>query len=282
MARWSFFIGVFLLLLVTVQPLMADDYAIDSPWKRLSFDAGAFLTITNTSVRYGSGVGVSVDLEEALGMNVTNRVFRFGGYWRFTDNRRHRLDLSWFSLYRKGDKTITDQIVIEPPDGGDDIIINPGTELKSTFDLDIYQINYSYSFLQDERVDIAAQAGLYIMPMSFSLSATGLAEKDVDQNFTAPLPVIGLRLDLMIVPKWYLRNGSQVFYVEYGDYTGSLVNFRSAVEYNPWKHVGIGLGFDVLKLHVHADGDEAVPGMDLRGDLAFGYSGIMLYGRVFF
>ena len=282
MTKWSFLTWVILLLLVTFQPLMADEYANDSPWKKFSFDVGAFISLTNTSVRYGSGVGVSVDLEEALGMDVTNRVFRLGGYWRFTNNQRHRLDLSWFSFNRTGEKTIDDQIVIEPPGGGEDIIISPGTEVKSKFDLDIYQFNYSYSFIQDERLDIAAQAGLYIMPISFSLSATGLAEKEGDQDFTAPLPVIGLRLDLLIVPKWYLRTGSQVFYVEYDDYTGSLLNFRSAIEYNPWKHVGFGLGFDALKLQVRADGDEAVPGMRLRGDLAFGYTGVLLYGKVFF
>ena len=192
------------------------------------------------------------------------------------------MDLSWFSFNRTGDKTINDQIIIERPEGGEDIIIAPGTEVKSKFDLDIYQLNYSYSFIQDERLDIAAQVGLYIMPISFSLSATGLVESEGDQAFTAPLPAIGLRLDLLIVPKWYLRTGSQAFYVEYGDYTGSLLNFRSAIEYVPWKHVGFGLGFDALRLHVNADGDESVPGMDLRGDLAFGYTGVLLYGRVFF
>ena len=223
-----------------------------------------------------------MDLEEALGMEMENSVYRLGGYWRFTNNRRHRLDLSWFSFYRTGDKKITDQIVIEPPGGGEDIIIDPGTEVKSKFNLDIYQLNYSYSFIQDERLDIAAQVGLYIMPISLSLTATGLVETEGDQNFTAPLPVIGLRLDLLIAPKWYLRTGAQAFYVEYSDYTGSLLNFRSAIEYDPWQHVGFGLGFDALRLQVQADGDESIPGMDLRGNVAFGYTGILLYGRVFF
>lgn len=281
MKKWWFLTGV-LLLLVTVQPLMADEYTNDSPWKKLSFDAGVFLTSTNTSLRFGSGVGVSVDLEEALGMDTTNSVYRLGGYWRFTKNRRHRLDLSWFSLHRTGDKKILDQIVIEPPGGGEDIVLNPGTEVKSEFDLDIYQINYSYSFIQDERLDICAQVGLYIMPISFSLSASGLVNTAGDQNFTAPLPLIGLRLDLLIAPKWYLRNGFQAFYVEYGAYTGSIVEVRSAIEYNPWKHVGFGFGFDAFRVRAQADGDEAIPGMDLRGNVEFEYLGLMLYGRIFF
>jgi hypothetical protein len=282
MAKWSFLIGTVLLLLVTVQPLMADDSTKDSPWKKLSFDVGAFFAASETTLRFGSSVGTTVDLGEILGMDTVNRVFRLGAYWRFTDNLRHRLDLSWFSFNLTGDKTITDQIIIEPPGGGEDIIIDPGTEVKSYLDLDIFQLNYSYSFIQDDRLDFCGQVGLYLMPMSFGLSATGLVETEGDQSFTAPMPVIGLRFDVLIAPKWYLRSGSQIFYVSYGDYTGSLLNFRTAIEYNPWKNIGFGLGFDALRLMVEADGDEAIPGMDLRGNVNFGYNGAMLYGRVFF
>jgi hypothetical protein len=282
MKKLIFFSAVVLVLLGTVQPLIADDYTNRNPWEKFSFNAGAFLTATNTSLRFGSGLGVSVDLEEALDMSTENSVYRFGGYWRFTNNRRHRLGLSWFSLHRSARKTVTDQIVIEPHGGGEDIIVVPGTEVKSKFNLDIYQLNYSYSIIQDDRLDFAAQAGLYIMPISFSLSASGLAKTEADQSFTAPLPEIGLRFDLLIAPKWYLRTGSQVFYIEYEDYTGSLLDVQSAIEYNPWKHVGFGIGFDVFKLALEANGNEAIPGMDLRGNVAFQYVGAILYGRIFF
>jgi len=282
MIKSSFLVGSALLLIVTVQPLMADDSTKDSPWKKFGFDVGAFFSVSETALRFGSGVGITVDMEEALGMDAENTVFRLGGFWRFTNDLRHRLDLSWFSFNRTGDKTIIDQIVIEPPGGGEDIILDSGTKVKSHFDLDIYQLSYSYSFIQDERLDFGGQVGLYLMPMSFGLSAAGLVETEGDQSFTAPMPVIGLRFDVLIAPKWYFRGSSQVFYVSYADYTGSLLNLRSSIEYNPWKHVGFGLGFDAFRLRVQADGDEAFPEMDLRGNVAFGYTGVMLFGRVSF
>ncbi len=282
MVKKPFVLGFMLVLLFTARPLMADDSAVDSPWAKFSLNMGGFLSTTNTDLRFGSGIGVSVDLEEALGLDVENRVYRMEGSWRFTDNRRHRLDLSWFSLHRSGERTVTDEIIITPPEGGEDIEILPGTEVKSFFDLDIYQLNYSYSFIQDDRLDFGGQFGLYIMPISFGFSATGLLDEEGDQSFTAPLPAFGLKFDILIAPKWYLRSGSQFFYIQYESFTGSLVSFKSAIEYNPWKHVGFGLGVDSFRMQLEDDGKEYVPEFDLRGNVQFGYSGIMLYARVFF
>jgi hypothetical protein len=42
-------------------------------------------------------------------------------------------------------------------------------------------------------------------------------------SFTAPLPVIGLRADIAITPQWFLRIGSELFYLEYDNFKGSLV-----------------------------------------------------------
>jgi hypothetical protein len=281
MTKWSLIIGLTLLLSVAAQPLMADDSVKDSPWAKFSFDAGAFLSTTNTNVRFGSGVGVSVDLEEALGMDIDHNVFRVNSYWRFSKNRRHRVDFSWFSYNRTGTRTIDEVITIKPPDE-EDIVIPVGTKVESFLDLDIYQLDYSYSFIQDDRLDFAGQFGLYIMPISFGFSATGFVDEEADQKFTAPLPVLGFKFDVLIAPKWYFRSGTQLFYIQYENFTGSLVNGRAAVEYNPWKHVGLGLGIDALRMAVEADGGGDYPGIDLRGNVEFGYTGIMLYGRVFF
>jgi hypothetical protein len=46
----------------------------------------------------------------------------------------------------------------------------------------------------------------------------------------------------------------------------------AAVEYNPWKHVGMGLGFDLLGVRVEAEGEDW-PGIDLNGKVEFIYTG---------
>jgi len=281
MTKAPVFIGFILFLSLAANPLMADDSAKDSPWETFGFNAGVFFAYSTTDLRFGSGIGVSLNVEDSLGLSSGNSVFRMDGFWRFSDNRRHKVDLSWFSLNRTGTRITTEEFIIEPPDG-EDIPIPIGSEVTSYFDLDIYQLTYSYSFLQDSRMDLAGQFGLYIMPVSFGLSVPDLVNEEADQSFTAPLPVFGLKIDVLIAPKWYFRSGSQIFYVKYEDFTGSLINLRSAVEYNPWKHVGFGLGFDILRMSLEDDGEEGYPGIDLRGNVQFDYSGIMLYGKLFF
>ena len=280
--RWfTPLIGIVLLLSLSVGPSAADDTVEDSPWEKLSFNGGIFASRSATEVRFGSGLGVEVNLEDALGMDSDTGVFRLETYWRFTKNRKHRVDLSWFSLLRTASKTITDDITIKPPDD-DEIIIEAGTKVSSRYDMDIYQLNYSYSFIQDERLDFAGMAGLYLMPISFGLEITGVADAKTSQSFTAPLPALGLRLDILMTPKWYFRTSTQLFYIEYESYTGSLTSTRAAVEYNPWKRVGLGVGVDALGMSVQADDPDEIPGFDLRGNVDFSYIGLYLYGRVFF
>ena len=59
------------------------------------------------------------------------------------------------------------------------------------------------------------------------------------------------------------------------------MEFRTAVEYNPWEHVGIGVGFDSLSVKVEADGENR-QGIDFNGDVEFNYADLQLYLRIFY
>jgi hypothetical protein len=250
------------------------------PWEKFGIQAGYFLSAVDSGFRLGTGIGVDIDVEDLLGLDSSASVFRVGALWRFTDNLRHRLDFSWFSLYRDGTRQILQDITIEDNDGNQ-IPINAGSTVDAFFDLDIYQLAYSYSFLQDERLDLAIQIGAYIMPIDVGLSVAGAIDEQGSARFTAPLPVVGLRMDVALTPQWFIRTGAQAFYLEYDNFTGSILEFRAAVEYNPWQHVGIGLGFDTLRINVEAEGEDW-PGIDLNGKVNFNYAGLQLYLRVFY
>lgn len=207
----------------------------------------------DSGFRLGTGLGVDIDVEELLGLDSSSSVFRVGALWRFTENRRHRFDFSWFSLNRDGSRQILQDIVIEEKDGNE-IPINAGSTVDAFFDLDIYQLAYSYSFLQDDRLDLAVQIGAYIMPIDVGLSVAGAIGEEGSARFTAPLPVLGLRMDVALTPRWFIRTGAQAFYLEYDNFAGSILKVNAALEYNPWDHVGIGLGFDTMRIKVEAEG----------------------------
>jgi hypothetical protein len=281
MKRFILTMLICLMLSVTTSPVMGTEAEQQKdPWEKYAIIMGGFISRLDTSVRFGSGVGLDIDAEELLDVDANDTVFRVGGLWRFTDTKRHRLDLSWFAFHRDGSSTVANTLEIEDPDGNI-ITILPGTEMDTLLDIDIFQLAYSYSFLQDDRIDFAAVFGLFIMPIDIDLEISGLSTGEVALDFTAPLPSFGLRMDLALTPKWFFRSGTQIFYLEYQSFKGSLLATHGAFEYMPWDRISFGLGVDSFRLKVEAD-DEDYPSIDLRGNVEFHYVGLQLYARIAF
>ncbi len=270
-----------LFLIVTGSNAVAEERAgADQPWKKFNLTAGFFWSSLGSSIRIGSGIGIDIDIEKLLGLDTTNTVFRTEVMWRFTDNRRHCVDFNWFTFDRSGQRLIEEDIVIGN-EGEEQIVIEAGTGVKSYFKLDIYEVAYKYSFFQDDRVDIATGLGLYVMPIKFGLKASISGDKGGSENFTAPLPVLPLTMSIALTPRWVIKTGSQIFYVEYENFKGSLLEFRSAVEYNPWKYAGFGLGLDSMAIRLYAEGEDW-PGIDLEGKVSLNYTGLQFYAHLFF
>ena len=266
-------------LIFFIKPVWAENPASqDTPWEKFNVNLGYFISNVDTDLSLGSGLGLTVNVEDLLGLDTNENVFRIDGSWRFTDNRRHRFDLTWFSFHRDGSKTVGQDFTIEDEDGNP-IDILAGTQVTSKFNLDIYRGRYSYSFFQDDRMDLAFSIGVYVMPIEIGLNATGLINVDETARFTAPLPSFGLRMDFAITPKWFLRSNFEIFYVEIKEFTGTLYESNVAIEYIPWKHLGFGLAANVFDLDIEADGED-YPGIDFKGELNFRYSGLLLYVKM--
>ena len=265
-----------LVVLLPVSSHAADNTTYNLPWEKFSIQGGAFFAALSNQVTVGSpGAGVAVDLEQALGLDTQNTVFRLGTLYRIGEKRRHRVDLDYLYFNRDSTKTIGEGIVV------DNVSLGAGTVVETTFNYQIIRAAYSYSFFQDDRMDLAASFGLFVMPIKFEMSASGLGSSQGDFNFTAPLPAFGLRGDFAITPRWMLRTNMDFFYLEYGSFKGALVDARVAVEYNPWEHFGFGLGLDTFKLKLSAE-DEDYPSIDFQGNIKSQFLGVQLYARYFF
>ena len=250
--------------------------ADDLPWEKASIHLGSFISSSNSSIRLSAkGVGVGIDVEEALGLDTSTTVFRLGGTWRFSDNRRHRADLTWFALRRDGNTNIGQDIVI------DGVTYPTGTRVDTGFDLDVYKAAYSYSFFQDDRMDIGAGIGLYVMPIRFEFRASGLLAGNVSESVTAPLPVFGLRADFALTPKWLIKSGIDFFYLEYEQFKGAVYDTMVGVEYKAFKRVGFGLAVENFNVAVEAEGED-YPEIDFKGKIDYRYLGAMLYAKVYF
>ena len=134
----------------------------------------------------------------------------------------------------------------------------------------------------DDRVDLNAGLGLFIMPIEFGLSGTinGVGEESLFEEVTAPLPVVGLGFEFAITPKWCIRQQFDVFYLEIQQFKGSILSNTRSLEYLPWKHVGFGLGVDTMRVKVEAQGED-YPEIDFKGEFQFTYFGAQLYLKAY-
>lgn len=246
------------------------------PWEKFNIKLGAFVTDSDSTVRVGlPGVGISIDPEEALGVDSSTTVFRFDGFWRFTGSRRHRLDFGWSGFRRRGTRTLGRDLEI----GGE--VIKLGTTINTAVDYDIYRVGYSYSFFQDDRIDLAVSGGLYVLPISFEFEAEGLASGTIAEGITAPLPLVGLRADFAVTPKVFLRSKADIFYLEFDSFSGSVVDVQFGVEWLPFKHVGFGASLESIQVEVESK-DEVYPGSNFVGNIGIDATGLMLYTKFFF
>jgi len=258
----------------------------DYPWKRGYLNVGYYLAVLDSSVRFGEknlGIGIDLDVEEFLGLDATDTSFRIDAGYRFGKTRRHKWEFSWFRFHRDATTTLLDELEIPPlPDGSGGGTIGPGV-IESFFNFDIYKIMYEYSIVFDERFDLNLGIGLFITPIEIGFKGTisGDPVAIVEEEITAPLPVIGVGIDYAITPKWFIRQQLNLFYLEISNYKGGIANLQLAQEWLPWKHVGFGLGVDSMRVQVEAE-DSDIPGVDFRGNIQFSYFGAQFYVKAFF
>lgn len=270
-----------LIVVLSFQPALADEKnskdPIEEPWERLLFRFGGFITSLNSDVTFGLkdlGAGIVVNVEDALGLDTSTTVFRGDVQYRFGSTRRHSFIGSWSAFRRDSRKVLGTDIEI-----GDETI-TVGTAIESEFNFDIFQGGYTYSFFKDDRINLAVGGGVYVMPIDFRLTAGGRGLV-VDEDITAPLPVLKLSGDFALTPKWLFKLGVDLFYLELSDFKGSIFDAFMAVEYNVWKHVGLGLAADFFKAEVEAEEDDAWPGVDFIGNIDFEVNGLLLYMKVY-
>ena len=248
-----------------------------NPWERFSLELGGGLIATDSSVRLGTpGIGLDLDIEELLGTDAETGVFFFQTFWRFTRSRRHRIDFSYFRFRRSGEKTLGKTIEI----GG--IEIPADTTIKTTLDYDIFRGSYSWSFFQDDRIDLAISAGLFVMPIRFKFEASGLVEESVSESITAPLPVIGFRTDYAITYRVFLKTRVDFFWLEIDNFTGTLIDLQTLAEYRAFKHFAFGGGLNVTRLNVDSKKEGSWPGVDFVGNFRIDGAGVLLYLKYYF
>lgn len=251
------------LLMLVATSLAAN--AQSAEFEKFSISIGVFLTDRDTDTRLDGdvlGTGTPVNLEDEFGLDKSDSVFRLDGYYRF--NERHRIDFSVFDLSRSASTQIDRDI------DWNDTLYPINAAVDSQFDLDIYKVAYTWSFLHREKGYIGATLGLYVADIGTSVSAEMIGASSVG-GVTAPLPVLGLRAQYEFNEKWSARGSAEFFALEYGDFTGSLNDLYVGIDYRLFERVAVGVGWNSVEI------DVGVKKANFAGDLDWSYNGGLIF-----
>ena len=243
--------------------------------ERFSISLGSFISIDDAGITLGSkqlGLGVILDLEDALGLNTSSFVFRGIANYNFGKKNQQAIVLDYFSINRQATKILEADIELG------DSVYPVGTRIDSKYNLSIIRVKYEYAFIHDERVSLGLSAGLFIMPLQFSVKT----QKSDGQttSILAPLPLLGIHSDFLIAKKLVIRESVEMLYLKYSGFTGSILDLNFAIEHKTFKNFGFGLGINLNRLSISAEGKD-YPNIDFTGSIKMEYSGILLYARFY-
>lgn len=242
----------------------AQAHPMDAEW---FLRAGVFLPSVDTKLRADATdgrVGTTVHFESDLGMDDSRSLPNLDLAWRFSP--RHQVGLGYFKLDRSATKTISRSIDFE------DETYPVNARVRGEFDSTFVVLSYLYSFYRTPDAEIAAGAGLHHTTLKAALSidddTLGFTARDAAAS--APLPVIALRAAMKFSDSVGGDLRYQWFGLKYGDYEGRLDVVNVAVNYFPWRNVGIELGYHYSRY------DLKVSRESWRGEGKYQFSGPVL------
>lgn len=244
--------------------------------KRFSIGLGGFLTNYNSGISLGSeqlGVGIHLDLEDALGLKTSTIAFRGNINYSFGKNLTHTLSFGYFNIFRNASKVLDTELEVG------DLFFPVGTEINSKFNLTILRAKYDYSFLKTKTVSLGASFGFFIMPISFSVTA--LASEGGATDLVAPLPVLGLRSNFHITKKLYLRQSVEILLLKIDNFQGSILDLDILLEHKTFKNISFGLGINSNNLNIKAEGGD-YPSINFFGEIGMGYTGMYIFAKYYF
>jgi hypothetical protein len=250
----------------------------DNYLERSSVGAGVFVATVNTSVSLnGENAGTSVDFENDLGLKGDTRQVWADGIWRLTP--RQSLVLGYTLLRRTNTRNIERQLVI------DDTTYDVGVKFDSGWDTQYVAVAYRFSLLRNDSFEGGVSGGITYFGQKLSLHAEGsitgpegetLAEKDVSKNLKVPAPLVGLYALGRLSDTLYL--GGSLLYIQatYDQYTGHVWDGRLSLDWFPWEHFGLGVGY------LFSEESLGVAKASFNGDLSYRFDGAQAYVRYAF
>jgi hypothetical protein len=213
----------------------------------LAFEFGAlYAAKTSNTAQLDStklGVGTNVNFQEMLGMDSWAWGPDVAARWRMSE--KWRLEASYFWISQSGTKGITQDIQ------WGDVVYPINTQVTSKLNFADFRTSVGWSFYKTSDKELGVGLGLHVLSYEASLSSLTLGTEG--GNVLAPLPVVSVYGGFAMNEHWSVQARLDVFSLTYQQYHGSITSVGLDVLYQPFRHVGFGVGYRALVIDFQAD-----------------------------
>jgi hypothetical protein len=216
--------------------------ALNDKW---FFEFGGYFPKSATTAQLDSstgGVGTIVDFQNMLGMEEHASAANFAIRWRFTE--RWRLEASYFDTRREGDRATTQDI------RWGDKFFPAGSQLNSSIDVNDARVSVGYSLYKTSDKELGIGFGFHVMGYDARISSQLIGSES--KRVTAPLPVITFYGGFSMDDKWSIAARLDRFSLTYDQYSGSITGMGLELLYQPFRHFGLGVGYQSLFIDFEA------------------------------
>lgn len=240
------------------------------PWRTFELITGVtYASVTSTVLinRSGGGAAFAIDAEGVLGLS--HELWSPELWTAFRLGERHRIAFEFQDKTRSATRDLQRDVEI------DGTTYSVGTHVHSIYGIQFFNLSYAWSFLQDERMEMALTIGFNTLRAHFSVQPDN-GQVSANERFIFPIPLPGVNADFVLIPDLWLRERLQFMYVPIQNYAGLAMNFDVALEYSVLKNVALGLGFDLNRITLEKTSTGSTWG-NFAGKFDFNSAGVLMY-----
>ena len=244
--------------------------------ERFRLDLGGFFQqfTTTLSLSNASGtVGTDVNLEDDLGADPHQTNFVANGYWRF--GRHGRLDFAYLGWNRSSSRSLSRDITFG------DTTYHVGATLDSQLRVNIAELYYSYSFVNNGDLELGAGLGLSTYFTKAQLDGvgtisggggSGTASRSTEaHSLVAPIPAVKAYFAYALYPRVFASGAVKGIGATINGYHASMVDARGGLDWVFTKNIGLGAQYQYVRIEFSHAGTAADLG------LTFKYQGPLVY-----
>lgn len=245
-----------LTLLVPLGPCWAQSEPHPLLSSSFSVDAGMFFPQSDFALTVGASVDIgsvgSIDFEKTFDTTVNEDIASLQFTWRFGEK------WSLWGQYIDFDDSVAAAVLEEDVVWGD-VTFGAGTGVAAGMGTTITRVYFGRDFLQRDDKEFGLGFGAHIIDIEAFIAGQAIingvpvgARKETAKT-SGILPNIGAWYIHELSPRWAFKTRLDWLGAKVGKYDGQFVNFALGVNFQVFKHVGVGLNYNWIEADLEVD-----------------------------